>query len=226
MRQHFLLDSLRRSHRDAALIAIALGLSACAFAMRGENSMIGGSGGGAAGVVVGNEAGSTARGAILGAVVGGDAGVTIGHQMDQQATELKQSVPSATVERVAEGIQVTFASGALYDVNSDHLSAKAATNLRNLASSLGKFPNTDLLIVGHTDEAGTAGNREGLSQRRAAAAAAYLITEGVSVNRVRTAGRAAIEPIAPNATESGRQQNRRVEVAIFANASAKRRGAY
>ena len=88
------------------------------------------------------------------AVVGGAAGLIIGNQMDQQAKELKQTIAGATIERVGEGIQVTFASGLLYEFDSDQVLPAAATNLRSLASSLGKFPNTDLLIVGHTDAAG------------------------------------------------------------------------
>jgi uncharacterized protein YcfJ len=73
------------------------------------------------GAVIGNESGSTTRGAIVGAVIGGAAGSIIGHQMDQQAKEIKQRVAGATVERVAQGIQVTFASGLLYDVHQDQL---------------------------------------------------------------------------------------------------------
>src|SRR4051812_16908883 len=146
---------LRLTHH-AARIAVALGLSACATLSKKEQGAIVGAGvGGAIGAVVGNQTGSTARGAIIGAVVGGVAGTVIGHQMDQQAKELQQNIAGATVERVGEGIQVTFASGLLYDVDSDHVRAESAENLRNLAASLGKYPNTELLIVGHTDSTGT-----------------------------------------------------------------------
>src|SRR5512146_482061 len=146
-----------------ALIAAGVGLSACAMLNKKEQGAIVGAGvGGAVGAVVGNQVGSTAKGAIVGAVVGGVAGTIIGHQMDQQAKELKQNIAGATVERVGEGIQVTFASGLLYDIDSDHIRFESADNLRTLAASLGKYPNTDLLIVGHTDSTGTSAYNQGL----------------------------------------------------------------
>ena len=118
-----------------ALFAAAVVLSACASLNKKEEGAVIGAGvGGAIGAVIGNQTGSTARGAIIGAVVGGVAGTIIGHQMDQQAKELKQNIPGATVERVGEGIQVTFASGLLYDFDSDKVRPEAADNLRKLAN--------------------------------------------------------------------------------------------
>ena len=183
--------------------------------------MIGAGTGAVVGGVIGNQTGSTARGAIIGAVVGGAAGAIIGHQMDQQAKELKQNIPGATVARVGEGIAVTFASGLLYDFDSDVVRVEAAQNLRSLAASLGKYPNTNLLIVGHTDAVGSSEYNQALSQRRATAAANYLSAQGVSSARLQAVGRGESEPLAPNDTEAGRQSNRRVEIAIFADASAR-----
>lgn len=183
--------------------------------------MIGAGTGAVVGGVIGNQTGSTARGAIIGAAVGGAAGAIIGHQMDQQAKELKQNIPGATITRVGEGIAVTFASGLLYDFDSDVVRVEAAQNLRSLAASLGKYPNTNLLIVGHTDAVGTSEYNQALSQRRATAAANYLATQGVSSARLQAVGRGETEPLAANDTEAGRQVNRRVEIAIFADASAR-----
>ena len=119
-----------------ACLAIALVLSACAsFNRKEEGAIIGAGAGGAVGAVIGNQTGSTTRGAIIGAVVGGVAGTIIGNQMDQQAKELKQNIPGATVARVGEGIEVTFASGLLYDFDSDVVRSISAENLRNLAAS-------------------------------------------------------------------------------------------
>jgi len=203
----------------AALIAIgALGLSACAsMSQKEKGAVIGAAAGGAIGGVIGNQTGSTARGAIIGAVVGGAAGAVIGHQMDQQAKELDQSIPGAKVERVGEGIQVTFDSGLLFDFDSDRIRPAAATNLTELARSLNKFPNSDLLIVGHTDSQGEDAYNQSLSQRRANSAAAYLQSQGVPASRIKTSGRGELEPVATNDTEAGKQQNRRVEIAIYAN---------
>ena len=209
---------------SAAVLGV-FAISACsAFNKKGEGAAIGAGVGGAVGAVVGNQTGSTARGAIIGAVVGGTVGTIIGNQMDQQAKELKQSIPGATITRVGEGIAVTFASGILYDFNSDQVRAEAGNNLRNLASSLSKFPNTDVLIVGHTDSVGKADYNMGLSQRRANAAQSYLSGQGVSAARLRATGRGESEPIAPNSTDAGRQLNRRVEIAIVANASTRKTG--
>jgi outer membrane protein OmpA-like peptidoglycan-associated protein len=174
------------------------------------------------GGVIGNQTGSTARGAIIGAVVGGTVGAVIGHQMDQQAKELQQNIPGATVTRVGEGIAVTFASGLLYDFDSDVIKSTAAENLRSLAASLGKYPNTDLLIVGHTDATGSDSYNQGLSERRAKSAANFLVAQGVAPTRLRSVGRGESEPIASNDTESGQSLNRRVEVAIYANEAARK----
>jgi outer membrane protein OmpA-like peptidoglycan-associated protein len=179
--------------------------------------MIGAAAGGVVGGAIGKSNGSTAKGAIIGAVVGGVAGGIIGRQMDKQAQELAQKIPGATVERVGEGIQVTFESGLLYDFDSDRIRAEAGANLRNLAASIDAYPNTDLVIVGHTDSDGTDAYNDGLSQRRARAAAEYLVSQGVERMRLRTEGRGEREPVAGNDSDVGRGRNRRVEVAIFAN---------
>jgi outer membrane protein OmpA-like peptidoglycan-associated protein len=207
--------------RRLAIGLLAMGsvsLSACASMNNKERGAVVGAGAGAAiGGVIGNNTGSTARGAIIGAVIGGTAGAVIGHQMDQQAKEIDQSVPGATVERVGEGIQVTFESGLLFDFDSDQIKPTAAANLQELARSLTKFPNSDLLIVGHTDSKGDDAYNMNLSQRRANSASAYLQAQGVPASRIRTSGRGETEPKASNDTEAGMAQNRRVEIAIYAS---------
>jgi outer membrane protein OmpA-like peptidoglycan-associated protein len=140
----------------------------------------------------------------------------IGHQMDKQAAELKQNIPGAVVERVGEGIQVTFDSGLLFDFDSDVVRADARTNLRNLATSLDKYPGSELLIAGHTDSVGTDAYNLALSQRRSEAAVSYLASQGVDRSRMTSRGLGETEPVAPNETDGGRRKNRRVEVAIYA----------
>ena len=207
-----------RRHGPSALIAIALVASGCQSLSRTEKGAIIGAGaGGAIGGVIGNQTGSTTRGAIIGAAVGGVVGAIIGNQMDKQAEELAQNIPGATVTRIGEGIAVTFASGLLYDFDSDRIRAEAGQNLRNLAGSLGQYPNTDLLIVGHTDSQGSDSYNWELSERRSRSAADYLAGQGVARARLRTAGRGETEPIAANDSDAGQQQNRRVEVAIYAS---------
>ena len=207
---------LNRVLLSAVFTAVTVTTSACAsMSNKEKGAVIGAAAGGAVGGVVGKNTGSTARGAIIGAAVGGAAGAIIGHQMDQQATELQLEIPGAVVERVGEGIQVTFASGLLYDFDSDAIRPEAGTNLRNLATSLKKYANTELLIVGHTDALGSTTYNQDLSWRRAYSASGYLAAQGVSSDRLHSSGRGELDALASNGTEAGRQTNRRIEVAIF-----------
>ena len=206
-------------HAPLALLLL-LGTIGCASLNKKEQgAIIGATAGGAAGAVIGNQVGSTVTGAIIGAVVGGTAGAIIGHQMDQQAKELQQNIPGATVSRVGEGIAVVFDSGLMFDFDSDVIRGEARTNLDRLASSLDKYDNSNLLLVGHTDGVGTETYNQSLSERRAAAAASYLAGRGVV--RIETKGRGEAEPIATNETEAGRHANRRVEIAIYASEAAR-----
>src|SRR5690606_8337368 len=197
-------------------------LGGCAWSNTAKGAVIGAGAGAAAGAAVGKATGSTARGAILGAAVGGTAGALIGRRMDQQAERLAKSLPNAKVERVGEAILVTFDSVILFDFDSAELRPEARTNLANLARSLQEFDKTSVLLVGHTDSVGSEEYNQRLSERRARAAAEFLIAQGVSRDRIVAIGRGELEPVASNDDEWGRQQNRRVEVAIYASDALKR----
>ena len=213
-------------HRSLLLIptlATVVSASGCASLNKKETgAIIGAASGAAVGGMVGRANGSTAKGAIIGAAVGGTAGAVIGHQMDQQAKEIHQNIPGATVARVGEGMDVTFNSEVLFAPNSDVLNEQARSNLTSLAQSLQKYPNTNVLIVGHTDSTGSESRDMSLSKRRAMATERYLASQGVARSRMRAEGRGASEPVAPNDTEADRQRNRRVEVAIYASDEFKR----
>ncbi len=199
-------------------------LSSCASWGRTETgAVIGGTTGAVVGGVIGSQTGSTARGAIIGAAVGGTAGAIIGREMDKQAEELEAAIPGATVERVGEGIQVTFDSGILFDFDSSALRPEAQRHLTELAASLREYDDSEVLIVGHTDSVGTEEYNQGLSERRAQSAGNFLVRAGVAPDRVRTMGLGELEPVASNETAAGRQENRRVEVAIFASEEYRRR---
>jgi outer membrane protein OmpA-like peptidoglycan-associated protein len=201
-----------------ALCVGSMSLAGCASMNNTQRGAAVGAGtGGAIGAVIGNNTGSTARGAIIGAVIGGAAGAIIGRRMDRQAEEIDANVPGAEVERVGEGIAVTFASGILFPFDSDQLVSAGQSNLRSLANTLQRYPETELLIVGHTDSQGSDQYNMALSLRRADSARRYLTSLGIASNRIRTEGRGEMEPVADNASESGRARNRRVEVAIFAS---------
>ena len=127
------------------------------------------------------------------------------------------------VQRVGEGITVTFPDGTLFAYDSDQLLPEARENMRRFAASLARYPDTRALIVGHTDGRGTSQYNAELSERRAVSTASFLAAEGIAQARITTAGRGENEPIATNDTETGRRQNRRVEVAIYA-AESRRAG--
>lgn len=202
-----------------ALLVLAPFLtSGCASLNNTEKGAVAGAGaGGVIGAVIGNQTGSTARGAIIGAAVGGAAGAVIGSRMDETAEQLDESLENAEVERVGEGILVSFDSGILFDFDSRELRFVAKQELSDLAESLQEFPQTEVLVVGHTDSVGERDYNQQLSEERAEAAADYLISEGIDLDRIVIEGRGESEPVASNETEAGRQENRRVEVAIFAS---------
>jgi outer membrane protein OmpA-like peptidoglycan-associated protein len=182
-----------------------------------EGAAVGGAAGAVIGGIIGNQTGSTARGAILGAAVGGAAGAVIGRRMDEQAEGLEEELPGAEIERVGEGIQVTFDSGILFDFDSYALRPEAREHLTNLAASLNEYPDSEVLIVGHTDSSGADEYNQRLSENRANAAGNHIIRGGVAPSRVKMMGLGETEPVASNDTEDGMQLNRRVEVAIFAS---------
>lgn len=205
-----------------ALVAVVvggmLGLSACSsWSNQAKGGVIGAGAGAAVGAVVGDQIGETAAGALVGAAVGGAAGAIIGHQMDQQAKELRNEIEGATVRRVGEGIVVTFDTGILFDFDSSALRQEARSNLVTLANHLDEYDRTDVLIIGHTDSVGSETYNQRLSERRAEAAAAFVANNGVTASRVSTQGMGETDPISDNETAEGRQENRRVEVVIYAS---------
>lgn len=192
-----------------------------------KKSQIGAGAGAAAGAVVGGIiAKNSAVGAIIGAAVGGTAGYIIGRAMDKQAEELKQAIPDAQVERVGEGINLTMESGLLFREASPVLSQEALSTLDKLAEVLAKYPDTDLLIEGHTSDNGDPNNTEPnleLSRKRAQAVSDYLASHKVASSRITTKWYGKSQPKYPNDTEANRALNRRVEVAITANEAMKKK---
>lgn len=182
-----------------------------------RGAAIGAGAGGTIGAFIGKAAGNTALGAVIGGAIGGTAGAFIGRKMDSQASEIQSTVPGATVTREGEGIIVKFDSGILFDVNQTDLKPAAKVNLKNLATSLQNHPQTNVLIVGHTDSLGSSAYNHDLSVRRAESVKSYLETVGIAQQRLSVQGKGDAEPIASNSTPEGRSKNRRVEIVIVAN---------
>ncbi len=200
-----------------ALLAVAMVTGCGSMKKRDKGAIIGAGAGAVVGGVIGNQAGNTAVGAILGAAIGGAAGAYIGNYMDKQAAEIERDLEGARVERVGEGIKVTFDSGILFAVNSSQLQPDAKSNLLDLSEILRKYEDTEILIEGHTDSTGSDEHNRELSIRRANSVATFLAEHNVAASRFTIMGYGETQPIADNATTAGRQANRRVELAIFAN---------
>lgn len=203
----------------ALLISGSIGCSSWSRAQKG--AAIGATAGAVIGGVIGKQYDNTAVGAILGAAIGGAAGAYIGKYMDEQAAELERDLEGAKVERVGEGIKITFESGILFDVNKATLKDESKRELERLAAILNKYEDTNILLEGHTDSTGPEDYNMDLSIRRAQAVANYLASLGVNPTRFTVMGYGETQPIASNDTEEGRRLNRRVEIAIFANEKLK-----
>jgi outer membrane protein OmpA-like peptidoglycan-associated protein len=203
---------------------VAILLTSCKSANNTQKgTAIGAAAGATAGAIIGHGGKSSVFGALIGAAVGGGAGYLIGHHMDKQAKEIKQAVPDAQVERVGEGIEMTFNSGLLFMINSAALSEAAKTNLEKVAQVFVKYPETNLLIEGHTDDTGPADFNMELSKKRAYSVSEFLQSKGVSASRMDVKWYGETQPKFPNTSEDNRAKNRRVEVAITANDQMKQK---
>lgn len=181
-----------------------------------KGAVIGAAGGAVVGAGVGKAANNTALGAIIGAAVGGVTGGIIGKQMDKQAEEIAK-IPGADVKRVGEGINVTFESGVLFAVDQSTITPNAQSKIKELANVFSKYPDSYILIEGHTDASGSDAHNMTLSEERAKAVASYLQQQNVKNTRIKTAWYGETQPKVPNDTEANKAQNRRVEFAIYAN---------
>lgn len=214
---------MRRTVVGILTICLVMFSFSCASMNKtGKGAVIGAAGGAVVGGIIGKIAGNTLIGAIAGAALGGAAGAYIGRQMDKQAAEMRRDLQGAKVERVGEAIKITFDSGLLFDVNKYDLRDPSRENLTRLAAILNKYPDTNILIEGHTDSTGSREINMPLSDNRAKSVAAFLATLNVPSARFTVHGYGPDQPIGDNGTVEGRQQNRRVDLAIMANDKLKK----
>lgn len=220
------MKTIKKFSKPAALLLLAstatvtTGCQSTTNAGRGAG--IGATSGAVIGGIIGSRSGSWAQGALIGAAIGGAGGAIIGDYMDKQAEEIRQEVRNAEVERVGEGIRVVFDTGLLFSTNSSTLNANSRYNIENLARVLNRYPDTDLVVQGHTDSTGSEAFNQQLSERRAESVVSLLRAYGVYGQRLTAIGYGETRPVATNETEAGRRQNRRVEVLIYANNELKR----
>ena len=187
-----------------------------------KGAVIGATGGAIIGAIIGNNVGKGGNGelgAVIGGVVGGTAGVLIGKKMDEQAQEIENEIPGAVVERVDDGIVVTFDenSGVYFATDKYNINQQSQTTLNKLAGVLSEYPDTNILVVGHTDSVGSEDYNMTLSKNRAYAVTNYLQGKGLSSGRFTTNWFGESQPMYDNSTAEGRSKNRRVNIAILPN---------
>lgn len=183
-----------------------------------DGAILGGMFGGFLGATSDDE--NRARNVALGATAGAVAGGAIGGLLDQQAEDLRSSLENdgIMVENTGEFLRVIMPGGLLFNVDSAAIEPAVQADLRALARNLIDYPESTVTVFGHTDDTGSSAYNQDLSKRRAQAVAGVLVRNGVAAFRVRATGLGETQPVASNATEEGRQQNRRVEVIIRPNA--------
>jgi len=215
--------------------AVVIMASGCSTIQKSNKTqrgvVIGTTGGAVLGGVIGNNVGkgNTVLGAVIGGVIGGVAGGIIGNKMDRQAEKIKTEIPGAEVQRVGEGIVVTFPDknpdgskmGVYFDFNQSTITANSKLALDKLVSIFKEYPETNILVEGHTDDKGTDSYNLSLSQRRADAVGSYLKTNGITPSRLTIKWYGESQPKVDNTTDANRAENRRVEFGITANEKMK-----
>lgn len=182
----------------------------------GTGAAIGAAVGAAAGALSGDGSTSRRDRALIGAAVGAAAGAGVGAYMDRQEEELRQSTRGTgiDVDRRGDDIVLNMPSGVTFGFDSSDFTNSARTALNDVAQILTQYTDTRVNIAGHTDSTGNADYNQRLSERRAEAVGNYLAQSGVSHNRLNMTGYGQTQPVASNATEEGRAQNRRVEITL------------
>lgn len=192
-----------------------------------KGGAIGASGGAVIGGIIGNNIGNkknSVLGSILGGVIGGAAGVYIGNKMDKQAEAIRTAVPGAVVTRVGEGINVTFDANSGIHFGSDKatIDETTKTTLTKLAAIFKQYPDSNIIIEGHTDSDGSEAHNLKLSEKRAITVSSYLQGLGIPEIRFTTKWYGEVQPKYSNDTAEGKSKNRRVELAVIANETLKK----
>jgi outer membrane protein OmpA-like peptidoglycan-associated protein len=216
--------------KNFGILALSLSLviqfSSCKAVDNANNKQkgaaIGAAGGALLGAIIGNnvgKGGNSELGAVIGGVVGGTAGVLIGKKMDEEAKRIEEEIPGAQVERVENGIVLTFdeKSGVYFATNKSNINEDSQETLNKLASIFTEYDDTNILVVGHTDSTGNDDYNMNLSKERAQSVSDYLMSKGVSGSRITTEWFGEIQPTHDNSTAEGRSKNRRVNIAIVPN---------
>lgn len=203
----------------ATVIALSFAIVGCSAVQNSNKTQRGAVAGAAGGAIIGGLIGGNLKGALIGAAIGGASGAVIGNVMDKQAQKIETAVPGAEVERIGEGILINFDenSGVTFATNKADLTQTSKQNLDKVITVFLEFPDTNILVQGHTDSTGSEAYNMELSKKRANSVMDYLKMKGVVSNRLTMEGLGQSMPRFDNNTVEGRSKNRRVEIAVTAN---------
>jgi outer membrane protein OmpA-like peptidoglycan-associated protein len=180
-------------------------------------AMVGAGAGAVVGAVAGAATGADPRvAALIGAGIGALSGAAVGHYMDQQEAELRAQLQSSgvSVTRVGNQIILNMPSNITFDIDSATVQQTFNQTLTSIGLVMKKYDKTIVDVYGYTDNTGSTAHNQDLSQRRAVAVATILANQGIDQRRFYIEGKGETDPIASNSTETGRSQNRRVEIQI------------
>jgi outer membrane protein OmpA-like peptidoglycan-associated protein len=207
---------MRHHHSLLAIVVAAVVSGGCATEQQTQTA-IGTGVGAAAGAVVGSAVGSSGRGTAIGAAVGAGIGAAVGYNWPLVKEKLglatKDSALNVT-EQNDGALKVNIPGSVSFASGSASLSPVVYPTLDKIAGTLSEYPDTTVTVIGHSDSIGSAEANREIGRRRAAAVADYLAERGIARGRMRIETRGDLEPIADNATEAGRSQNRRVELLV------------
>ena len=212
-----------RNFKIAGLLVLVFVLVACAAPQTKtqKGGLYGAAGGAAAGAIIGQVIGghteSTLWGAAIGAAIGGLGGAGVGKMMDNQEREMREALAAseaAAIRREGNLLAVTFKGDVTFDTNSTVVKPGLNTEIDRVAGVLSGYPETLIRVEGHTDSVGSEEYNMDLSFRRANSVRDLLVQRGVNISRIETVGFGETKPVATNATEAGRQLNRRVEIKV------------
>ena len=203
------------------MLCVLLAAGCASMSKTQKGAAIGAAAGALGGAAVSDD---DTKGAVIGGAIGALAGGLIGSYMDKQAAEMEE-IEGATITREGDQLKVTFDNAILFDFDSSVLKPASRTQLDQVASVLVKYPDTDILVMGHTDSKGSEDYNLNLSERRAASVRNYLEAQGVATLRIRSRGFGESVPVSDNTSDLGRAQNRRVELSIMANEELRERAA-
>ncbi len=181
-----------------------------------KGAAIGAAAGAVVGLVSGDDAVERRQRALILAGVGALAGGAVGHYMDRQEAKLRAELQGSgvSVTRIGDNITLNMPGNVTFRTDSSDLSPAFFDVLNSVAKVMKEFDKTVVEVAGHTDSTGSDAYNQGLSERRAAAVAQYLTSQGIDRQRLITVGMGESMPVADNATAEGRAANRRVEITM------------